>query len=374
MSQAHPALRARRPRPAARSGEGEFQLGWPPALRRNAPGLCLAAAGVGAARLVHELLPMIPMLTAAMVLGIVAGHLPRVRTIVQGVARPGLGIAAKRLMRVAIVLLGLQLSLSDVVGLGWATALMVLAVVAATFTGTLWLGRRLGLPGDQPLLVATGYSICGASAIGAVSQTTRSDERDVANAVAVVTLCGTLAIAVLPLLHHPLGLADAPFGRWVGASVHDVGQVVAAAQTAGPAALTEAVLVKLMRVALLAPLVAMIAISGRRARAARTEVAGTSDTRTPDARPPAARPPLVPLFVAGFLMTILLRTSGQVPEAALTQAATAQHLLLAAALFGLGGSLHLPSMTRTGGRMALLGLASWIVIAGLSYLGVVLTT
>ncbi|KOG86582.1 membrane protein, partial [Streptomyces varsoviensis] len=109
----------------------------------------------------------------------------------------------------------------------------------------------------------TGYSICGASAIGAVSEVTGSDEEDVATSVALVTLCGTLAIAVLPLLHHPLGLDGTQFGRWVGASVHDVGQVVATAQTAGPAALGEAVLVKLMRVALLAPLVAAVALAVR---------------------------------------------------------------------------------------------------------------
>jgi len=340
-------------------------LSVPPGLRRNAPGLCLAALGVAVSMLVHDLVPAIPTLTAAMVLGIAAAHVPAVRTLTQGIARPGLSVSAKRLMRVAIVLLGLQLSLSDVLGLGWLTALMVLAVVAVTFTGTLWMGRKLGLPGDQPLLVATGYSICGASAIGAVSQTTRSDERDVANAVAVVTLCGTLAIAVLPLLHHPLGLGDAAFGRWVGASVHDVGQVVAAAQTAGPAALKEAVLVKLMRVAMLAPLVAIIAVTTRRRAAAAAEAGEGEGTR---------RPPLLPLFVAGFLVMILLRTTGQVPESALTSASTAQHLLLAAALFGLGSSIHLPSMTRTGGRMAVLGLASWVVIAGLSYAGTMLTT
>lgn len=343
-------------------------LSVPPGLRRNAPGLCLAALGVAVSMLVHDLVPAIPTLTAAMVLGIAAAHVPAVRTLTQGIARPGLSVSAKRLMRVAIVLLGLQLSLSDVLGLGWFTALMVIGVVAVTFTGTLWMGRKLGLPGDQPLLVATGYSICGASAIGAVSQTTRSDERDVANAVAVVTLCGTLAIGVLPLLHHPLGLGDAAFGRWVGASVHDVGQVVAAAQTAGPAALKEAVLVKLMRVAMLAPLVAVIAVTTRRRAAAAASKASEGEGgRT-------RRPPLLPLFVAGFLVMILLRTTGQVPESALSSASTAQHLLLAAALFGLGSSIHLPSMTRTGGRMAVLGLASWVVIAGLSYAGTMLTT
>ncbi|WP_369217935.1 YeiH family protein, partial [Streptomyces flavofungini] len=233
------------------------------------PGLGLAALGVAVAWGVHRLVPGVPMLTAAVVLGVVAAHLPgAVHAWVRGPGKAGLSFAGKRLMRVGIVLLGLKLSLDDVLGLGWASVVMVLCVVAVTFFGTWWLGRRMGLPGDQPLLIATGYSICGASAIGAVSEVSESDERDTATSVALVTLCGTLAIAVLPLLQHPLGLGDAEFGRWVGASVHDVGQVVATAQTAGPGALGDAVLVKLMRVALLAPLVAAVALSVRaRARA-----------------------------------------------------------------------------------------------------------
>nr|WP_228773522.1 putative sulfate exporter family transporter [Streptomyces eurocidicus] len=321
----------------------------------------MAAGGVAVAWAVHRLVPAVPMLTAAVVLGIAAAHLPGVRTAVRGAARPGLTLAGKRLMRIGVVLLGLKLSLDDVLGLGWATVAMVVAVVAATFWGTLCLGRRLGLRGDQPLLIATGYSICGASAIGAVSEVSGSDEEDVATSVALVTLCGTLAIAVLPLLHHPLGLDDAQFGRWVGAGVHDVGQVVATAQTAGPAALTDAVLVKLMRVALLAPLVAAVAVSvrGRRRGAA---------------RPSGKRPPLVPLFVLGFLAMVAVRSTGWVPGGALDLAGHAQELLLAAALFGLGSAVHLPSLARTGGRVAALGLCSWVVIAGASYGGVLLTT
>ncbi|MFF4532047.1 YeiH family protein [Streptomyces sp. NPDC001407] len=326
------------------------------------PGLAMAAAGVAVAWAVHRLAPAVPMLTAAVVLGIAAAHTPGVRARVRGAARPGLTLAGKRLMRVGVVLLGLKLSVGDVLGLGWATVAMVVAVVAATFFGTLWLGRRLGLRGDQPLLIATGYSICGASAIGAVSEVSGSDEEDVATSVALVTLCGTLAIAVLPLLHHPLGLDDAQFGRWVGAGVHDVGQVVATAQTAGPEALTDAVLVKLMRVALLAPLVAAVAVSMRRRRA-HDPAAGTGK-----------RPALVPLFVLGFLAMVGVRTTGLVPGGALDLAQHVQELLLAAALFGLGSAVHLPTLTRTGGRVAALGLCSWAVIAGASYGGVLLTT
>lgn len=325
---------------------------------RTLPGLALAGVAVAVAWTVHRLLPDVPMLTAAVVLGIVAAHVPPVRGLVRGAARPGLTFAGKRLMRAGIVLLGLRLGLKDVLGLGWATVAMVLGVVAATFAGTWWLGRRMGLPGDQPLLIATGYSICGASAIGAVSEASDSDERDTAASVALVTLCGTLAIVVLPLLQQPLGLGDAEFGRWVGASVHDVGQVVATAQSAGGDALGEAVLVKLMRVALLAPLVAAVALSVRRRRRG--------------AAVPGRRPPLVPLFVLGFLAMVLLRSTGLLSATALDTAQLTQELLLAAALFGLGSAVDLPSLTRTGARVAALGLCAWLVVAGVSYTGVLL--
>ncbi|MFH8796742.1 YeiH family protein [Streptomyces sp. NPDC017941] len=328
------------------------------------PGLALAAAGVAVAAGIHRLVPGVPMLTVAVVLGLAAAQLPGTRMWAGGRARPGLTFAAKRLMRVGVVLLGLKLSLRDVLGVGWGTVAMVLVVVAATFFGTWWLGRKLGLPGDQPLLIATGYSICGASAIGAVSDVSRSEERDTAASVAVVTLCGTLAIAVLPLLQGPLGLSDAEFGRWVGASVHDVGQVVATAQTAGGDALGEGVLVKLMRVAMLAPLVAGLALAVR-ARGAR----GAGGAGAPGER----RPPLVPLFVAGFVAMVAVRSTGWLPGAVLDGAAVAQELLLAAALFGLGSAVDLRSLVRTGGRVGLVGLCAWILVGGVSYAGVCLT-
>lgn len=342
----------------------------PGPVRRNTPGLVLAVAGLGLAEGVHALLPAVPMLTAAIVLGVVAAHLPRVQPFVRGRGRAGLSTAGKRLMRAGIVLLGLKLSIGDILGLGWATVTMVLGVVLATFFGTWWLGRKLGLSGDQPLLIATGYSICGASAISAVSGALgkEDDERlaaDVATSVALVTLCGTLAIAVLPLLQHPLGLDAVQFGRWVGAGVHDVGQVVATAQTAGPDALGEAVMVKLIRVAMLAPLVAGVAVACRR-RA--HEAAG--GRRAAGTR----RPAVVPLFVIGFLTMTALRSTGLLPAGVLDAADTAQQLLLAAALFGLGSAVHLPSLARSGARTALLGLASWVVVASVSYAGVLLTT
>ncbi|MCX2967718.1 MULTISPECIES: YeiH family protein [Streptomyces] len=330
------------------------------------PGLALVGGGVAAAWGAHLLFPALPVLTAAIALGIAVAHLPRLRGFVRRRGRPGLALAGRRLMRAGVVLLGLELSLGTVLGLGWATTAMVLVVVVATFGGTLWLGRRAGLPGDQPLLVATGYAICGASAIAAVSEGRRSDDRDVAASVALVTLCGTLAIAVLPLLHAPLGLTDAAFGRWVGASVHDVGQVVATAQTAGDAALTDAVLVKLMRVVMLAPLAAVVAVVGVSAARRRAQGGHGGGARR--------RPPLVPLFVAGFLALAALRSTGLLPPGLLDAAAGLREVLLAAALFGLGTGVHLPSLARTGWRLAALGTTAWVIVAGAAYVGVLLTT
>ncbi|MFF7636456.1 YeiH family protein [Kitasatospora sp. NPDC008050] len=362
-----PATRAAAPGgPAPASGHAPATSAAARWVRTAGPGLGAVAVAVAVAWAVNLALPAMSPLTAAVALGVLAGNL----RMLPARTRPGLTFAGKRLMRVAIALLGLKLALGDVLALGWQTLAVVVVVVAATFFGTQWLGRRLGLPGDQPLLIATGFSICGASAVAAMNGVTDSDEEDVVTAVAMVTLCGSLAIALLPMLHHPLGLTDLQFGRWTGASVHDVGQVVAVAQTAGPTALAQAVVVKLMRVALLAPIVTGVAIARRRARTAPATAA--TATATGGAR--TKRPPLVPLFIVGFLAFVLLRTTGAVPLPVVNAAEQVDELLMAAALFALGSTVNIRGLLRTGRRAVVVAGASWLLIALIAYAGVLLTT
>ena len=232
------------------------------------PGVVVAGVATATAFLLHLLFPVVPLLTASVGLGILAGQLPTVRRWIDGVLKAGLTFSAKRLMRVGIVLLGLKLSLVDIVHLGWVAIVLTVLIVLLTFTITWGLGKLFRLPDDEPVLLATGFSICGASAIGAMSAVTRTTHEDQATPVALVTLFGTLAIGVLPLLRGPLGLNAHEFGQWVGASVHDVGQVVATAQTAGAAALAIAVVVKLTRVLMLVPMVAAASVVVRRTRSA----------------------------------------------------------------------------------------------------------
>ena len=395
----------------------------------------MAALAALAAWGVHTAVPAIPLLTMAVVLGIIIGQIPAARPALAGPLASGLSVATKPFMQLGIVLLGLKLSLVDIMALGWVTIATTVAIVLLTFAGTLGLGRWFGLPGHQPLLIATGFSICGASAIGAMSGVVRAKDEETATPIALVTLCGTLAIAVLPLLWHPLGLSALQFGHWVGAGVHDVGQVVATAQIAGSAALAVALVVKLTRVLMLAPIVAVASIVERRRLGileagaieadaatpvdpaapaasaggptfpAADDQAAPSDTdRDPDeaapghtgslARPePAAssspadaseaiggtnragsdhragakRPPIIPLFVAGFIAAMLVRTLVPLPLEVLDAADLLQTALLAMALFALGAAVNLGTLLRTGGRALAVGLLSWTLIAALAF-------
>jgi uncharacterized integral membrane protein (TIGR00698 family) len=201
------------------------------------------------------------------------------------------------------------------------------------------------------LLVAAGYSICGVSAIAAVNGSIEADEDHVAVSVALVTLFGTFAMVVLPAAGLALGLENHDLGSWIGASTHDVGQVVAAGSTVGAVAASTAMIVKLTRVALLAPLVAVVAWRHRRH-------ASTGENRQ--------RPPLVPLFVAGFLGTMLIRSTGFLDDRALDAIGHVERGLLVSAMFALGAGVDLRRIRSLGHRPLLLGAIAWTVVAGVS--------
>ena len=319
--------------------------------RDHIGGLALVAVGVVVAYGVHHFVATISPLVAAVGVGALLTN----TGLHPDWARPGTHLAAKTLLRFGVVLLGFQLAVGEVLRLGGPGLAVVVLVVAVTFFGTQRLGRRLGVSPGLSLLIATGFSICGASAVAAMDGVSDADEEEVAFAVALVTLCGSLAIFVLPVLAGPLGLHGGAFGAWVGASVHDVAQVVATASGAGPASLKAAVIVKLTRVVLLAPMVTGVTLARR---------------RPSNGNAPARQGPIVPLFVALFLAAAAVRSTGLVPAHALSLIKTTGTLSFAAALVGLGTGVHVAKLRRLGGRPLLLGLSAWALIAVVSYAGV----
>jgi uncharacterized integral membrane protein (TIGR00698 family) len=318
-------------------------------MRRAAPGLALAGAGVAVSLSAHWAFPALPPLVFCVALGILVANLAHVPT----TAAAGLRVAAGPVLKLGVVLLGLDLVFPDILALGLKALIVVVAVVAITFFGTRWAGRRLGISDDLSLLVATGFSICGVSAIAAANGVIDADEDEVTFAVALVTLCGTLAIVTLPSLQAPLGLDAEQYGAWVGASVHDVAQVVATSSTAGSVALATAIVVKLTRVMLLAPLVALIAF--RHARSA---------------APGISRVAAVPPFIALFVGAVALASLGVLPDGATARIDHLRTVLLGLALFALGTRVRISRLARIGPRPLVLGLASWALIAAVSYGGV----
>jgi uncharacterized integral membrane protein (TIGR00698 family) len=330
---------------------------------KHLPGLAIAASIAAVAFVVEYLIKnntagVISPLVIAVVLGALTsnlGWLPEN-------CRVGLGFAARNLLRLGIVLLGLQLSFSQVRELGAPGLALVIVVVAATFTGTQWLGKKMGLSPGLSLLVATGFSICGASAIAAMRPVSDADDDDMAYAIALVTICGTLAIFLLPVIGELIGFSGAQFGSWVGASVHDVAQTVATAASGNDDAQDAAIVVKLTRVMLLAPLVAAVSFT-RRQKLNRTSA---TDSKTQKAK----LPPIVPLFVVGFIAAISINSSFNLPSEFLSNVKWLEKSLLACALVGLGAGVDARKLRRVGTRPLALGLISWMLIATLSALGV----
>lgn len=314
------------------------------------PGVALTAVGTGVAFGVNLILPAISALMAALVLGAVVANTGLLRP----GTRPGVRAMAKTPLRAGIVLLGLQLALSDVLSLGLPVLGVIVVTVVATFFGTVFLARWLELGTERGLLVAAGTAICGASAVAAMRGVVDSEEEDVMTAVALVTLFGTVTLFALPVLYSGDVMDDAGFGMWAGASIHEVGQVVAAAGAVGSTALASAIVVKLTRVLLLAPMIVGVGLWRRAQTAA------------------GPRPQIVPLFVVGFLGTVVLGSLDLLPDQVLNAANVVQTILLSAGLFALGTAVRIVPLVRTGGRSLLLGACATMMVATVSGVGVVL--
>jgi uncharacterized integral membrane protein (TIGR00698 family) len=304
------------------------------------PGVGLVAAIVAAAFGLRQI-PGVAMFSP-LILAILLGVLVRNTYGLPAGAVPGLAFSLRRLLRAGIVTLGLQLTLGQVVSMGGGGLATILIALVATYAFTLAAGRWLGVEAGLTRLIATGTSICGASAVLAANAVGRESDEDVAYAIASVTIFGTLAMVLYPMLGR--GLSPHDYGLWAGASIHEVAQVVAAGAQAGPEATAFATIAKLTRVALLAPLILIMA-----------RHAGST-----------GRAPF-PWFVIGFLAMVGLASTGLVPAAVTDAAGPLTQALLAMGLAAMGLQTDVAKLRRKGIRPLALGALSSVFIAGLSF-------
>lgn len=315
------------------------------------PGLAFCAAIAGTASSIRFLpgmaaiSPMVVAFGVGIAVSALSGSLP--------VMAPGNRFAAKTMLRFAVGLLGLQLTLHDLADLGAVTLLVVLAVFVATFLFTKWLGRILGVEERLTELIAAGTSVCGASAIIATNAVTKARDQDVGYAVAAVSLMGTVWMVVYPLLYGLLDLDLYTYSLWAGSSVHEVAQVVAAAFQVDPAAGQIAVPVKLARVALLAPLV--LTLGWLRFR--REGAAAAASFRWQQ---------IFPLFMVGFIALVAVNSAVAIPGHWRGVVAQITTFLLTMSLGAIGLETSVRDLRHQGIRPMVLTAAAALFIATLS--------
>jgi uncharacterized integral membrane protein (TIGR00698 family) len=318
------------------------------------PGVGLCAIAAMVAVVVSRGVPAASPLLVAILVGMVATNLG----VVPQSARAGLAFSSKRVLRVGVALLGVQLVLSDILDLGVGMLGVIVAVVVVGITSTMAVGALMGISRTQRLLIACGFSICGAAAVAAVDGVVEAEEREVATAIGLVVIFGTLMIPLIPLAASVMGLSNRQAGLWAGGSIHEVAQVVAAGGAIGSSALAVAVVVKLGRVLMLGPVLTILGLLQRRT------VTSTSAN--------ANRPPLVPVFVVAFGVMAAIRTTGVLPASAVGAAKFAQAFLLAMAMFALGCGVRLTEVRALGARTLVLAGISTLIVAVTALVGITL--
>ncbi len=260
----------------------------------------------------------------------------------------GIAFSAKILLEVAVVLLGASVSIAEIGAVGTLLVAGIAAVVVLSLVVSYGIGRALGLAPKLATLVACGNSICGNSAIAAAAPVIAAEADDVAAAIAFTAVLGVGAVLLMPALHAAAQLSDLQFGIFAGLTVYAVPQVLAATASAGLVSTHAGTVVKLIRVLMLGPVLLALGALGNGA-------SGRVSLRH-----------VAPWFIVGFAAMMALRSAGAIPAVVLGPIATASGLLTTVAMAGLGLTVDVRSVARSGGRVILAAITSLLVLCALS--------
>jgi len=264
----------------------------------------------------------------------------------------GVDFCGRTVLRVGVALLGARITFGQVTQLGWETAAFIVAAVVSTILCGILLARLLGRRHEEGVLSGGAVAICGASAamaISAVLPQSRDNERITLLNVVGVTVFSTVAMVAYPFLLRALELSPTQGGIFLGGTIHDVAQVVAAGMIVGPEAADTATIVKLFRVLLLMPIVLAIAVVIR----ARTPAAGVSRVKTP----------LVPAFLVAFVVLVSAASVGALPRPAISAAVDASRWLLVVAIAAAGVKTSFEDLLQLGWRSVVMLLIESVFIA-----------
>jgi uncharacterized integral membrane protein (TIGR00698 family) len=261
---------------------------------------------------------------------------------------PGIRFSSKQILQLSIILLGANLELGEVVGSGLHSLPVMLGTLVITLTAAYAVGKLLGIPTNLRRLLGVGTTICGGSAIAALSTVIDVSETEIAYSIATIFLFNVVAVLTFPWIGHLLQLSQHAFGLWAGTAINDTSSVVAAGYVYGHAAGNEAVIVKLTRTTLIIPIVMFYA--GKRLWSERGK--GSIPWRS-----------IVPWFILWFIVAAVLNTAGLIPAAVHPAITDLALFLIVVALSGVGLSVNASAVRAAGVRPLMLGFVLWVLIA-----------
>ncbi|ODV41992.1 hypothetical protein AWV79_31315 [Cupriavidus sp. UYMMa02A] len=322
------------------------------AFRGHLPGVVISAVVTVAAMSLAEHYHA-PVMLFALLLGMALNFLSK-----EPSSAAGIDFSAKQVLRLGVALLGLRITASQVAALGWHSVAMVVLAVALTILCGIVLARLMGFQTFFGLLTGGAVAICGASAAlalaAAMPQHPLKERATLFTVISVSTL-STVAMVLYPMLAQLLALPAVQAGAFIGGTIHDVAQVVGAGYSISHEAGDAATLVKLMRVAMLLPVIALAAWLSQRHQRAQGE-AGTG-----------TRPPLLPWFAVAFAVLVAINSTGWLPAALVKAGQFASQWCLVMAMVAIGMKTHLKDILSVGWKPVALMVLETLFLAILFY-------
>jgi len=265
----------------------------------------------------------------------------------QGSLESGLEFSQAKLLRLGIALYGLNISFSAIAELGMAVVWLDVAVIIMVMLVGMFIGRKvLGLDRGMAAMVSIGAAVCGAAAVLAAAPVTKASSQQVAMAVATVVLFGTISMFLYPIIYPLLPLSgDAAYGVFAGSTIHEVAQVIAAGIAVSPEAADTGVVVKLIRVMMLAPLLIIMGIWLR----------DTKDEK---------QPLYIPWFVIAFIGVTAINTWVDIPANLHQLLVTADLVFLSMAMAALGIDTNFHKLRDLGAKPLILALSLFVLLIG----------
>ncbi|SEF97009.1 conserved hypothetical integral membrane protein [Caloramator fervidus] len=289
---------------------------------------------------------------STLIIAIILGGLIKNTVGVSRKFEDGIKFCSKKVLRIAIVLLGFKLSFLQILKIGPKAVIIILISSTSAILLTNYLGKKFNLKQKLTILLATGISICGAAAIAATNAIIKSDEEDVAYSIGVITVLGTIFMFIYPVIFNIFKMNSQLYSIWTGASIHEVAQVVAAGFAVSNDVGIQATIVKLTRVLFIIPVTLILSLASSKRENRKLSLKNVS----------------VPHFVLFFLVIVIINSIVQIPKNILDLLVKIDGYLMTLAMAGLGLDLNIASMKKVGLKPLYLGIISSLFISLISLL------